>query len=160
VVRIDLDNGSWIELDPFGAYWTPNKLNLEISAQIGAKPKFKKSDEVQELVRLIFWLCEHYEAIQVADRAWGFGAEDLRRATICDVDMDDQASRWRAFERLDAATRHDVVLLDSKTGNRYVRTQWLVSHLRANSDPGEAGPMKAALERHGWKKSGKQGRIK
>ena len=38
-VRIDLDNGEWIELDPLGSYSSPAKMKFEISAQAGSKPK-------------------------------------------------------------------------------------------------------------------------
>ena len=37
-VRIDLDNGEWIELDPLGSYSSPAKMKFEISAQTGSKP--------------------------------------------------------------------------------------------------------------------------
>ena len=160
-VRIDLDNGEWIELDPLGSYSTPAKMKFEISAQAGSKPRLD-GDDVQEIVTLIFWLGEHYETIATADRAWELGADYLRAAVLCDVDMSDQASRWAAFEHLDrpdVRNKREAVLLDT-TGRRYVRTQWIAAHLRVHSDPGEAGAMKTALERHGWRKPGTEGRIK
>lgn len=161
-VRIDLDNGERLEFDPFGSYSTAAKMNFEVSAQAGSKPSLKAAD-VQEVATLIFGLGEHYEAIETADRAWELGAEYLRAAVTCDVDMSEQASRWQAFghlERPDVKARRDVVLVDSKTGGRYVRTQWLVEYLRGKCDTGEAGEMKKQLERLGWRKSGSEGRIK
>ena len=76
-MRIDLDNGEWIELDPLGSYSTPAKMKFEISAQAGSKPRLD-GDDVQEIVTLIFWLGEHYETIATADRAWELGADYLR----------------------------------------------------------------------------------
>jgi hypothetical protein len=160
-VRIDLDNGERIELDPLGSYSAPAKMNFEIAAQAGSRPTLK-APAVQEVVTLIFWIGEHYEAIATADRAWELGAEYLRAATTCDVDMSDQASRWAAFEYLDrpeAKGKRNVVLLDT-TGKRYVRTQWITEYLRGRSDPGEASRMKDDLERQGWKKTGTEGKIK
>jgi hypothetical protein len=142
-VQIDLDNGEWIEFDPLGSYSTATKMNFEVSAQIGSRPSLKKPADVQEVATLIFWLGEHYEAIETADRAWELGADYLRAATLCEADMNDQTSRWWAFEHLDAkTTKHDVVVVDRRTGSRYVRTQWLVEYLRGRSEPGEATPMK------------------
>lgn len=161
-VRMDLDDGEWIELDPLGSYSSPAKMNFEIAAQVGSRPALKAPD-VQEVVALIFWLGEHYETIQTADRAWELGAEYLRDVVLGDVDMSDQASRWQAFEvldRPDVKARRNAVLHDVKTEKRYVRTQWLVEYLRTRCDPGEAGTMKADLERQGWKKTGSAGRIK
>src|SRR5690348_7850733 len=40
-VRLDLDDGEWIVLDPLGAYSSPAKMNFEIAAQAGAKPTLK-----------------------------------------------------------------------------------------------------------------------
>ena len=162
-VRVYLDNRGWIEFDPFGSYSTPTKMSFEIAAQAGSKPRIKKPEDVREVATLIFWLGEHYEAIQTADRAWELGAEYLRGAVLCDVDMNDQRSRWRGFEHLDrkdAKHKRDTILHDTKTGSRYVRTQWFVQYLRDHSDAGEAGPMKIQRERHGWKKAGREGRIK
>ena len=159
-VRVDLDNGEWIELDPLGSYSSPAKMNFEIAAQVGSRPSLK-APEVQEVVTLIFSLGEHYEAVELADRAWELGAEYLRGAVLCDVHMGDQGSRWEAFCHLDRADRRDTVVLhDLDTGSRYVRTQWFAEYLRSRSDVGEATRMRAELERHGWKKAATEGRIK
>lgn len=158
-VRLDLDNGERIVLDPLGSYSSPAKMNFEIASQAGCKPTLKAGD-LQEVVTLLYWLGEHYDASETADRAWELGAEYLRGAVLCDVDMGDQASRWRAFCLLDAKdTKHNTVLLDT-TGSRYVRTQWFMEHLRGRSDVGESAALRAELERGGWKKPGTEGRVK
>jgi hypothetical protein len=159
-VRLDLDNGDRIEFDPLGSYSSPSKMNFEIASQTGARPKLKGPD-VQEVVTLIYWLGEREEASQTADRAWELGAEYLREAVLCDVEMGDQASRWRAFSHLDAkGTRRHTVLHDLKTGSRYVRTQWLMEYLRSRSDAGESAALRSELERGGWRKAGTDGRVK
>lgn len=159
-VRIDLDNNERIELDPLGAYSSPAKMNFEIAAQIGSRPRLKGTD-VQEVGTLIHGLAQRYESVQTADRAWEIASEYLRGAVICDVDMADQASRWRAFKHLEGGAKllHNTVLRDTN-GSRYVRTLWLTEYLRAHCDAGEAASMKDQLERYGWRKAGKEGRIK
>jgi hypothetical protein len=160
-VRLDLDNGDYIELDPLGSFSTPQKMNYELSAQ-GCKPALK-SGGPQTVARLIHTLGEHYEASQHKDRAWELGAQYLREAVTVDVDMSEQGPRWQAFAYLDtklAKAARNAVLVDSETGNRYVRTQWLVEYLRRNSDIGDALKLKAQLERAGWKRTGSEGRIK
>ena len=159
-VSVDLDNGEWIEFDPLGSYSSPARMNFEIAAQTGAKPKLKAPD-VQEVVTLLYWLGDHRELVETADRAWELGAEYLREATLCDVHMGDQESRWHAFSQINGRSdRHDTVLHDVDTGSRYVRTQWFTDYLRARSDVGEAAKMRAELERRGWKKAGNEGRVK
>ena len=112
-------------------------MNFEIAAQAGSKPALKAPD-VQEVVTLLYRLGDHSEAIETADRAWELGAEYLREATLGDVQMGDQASRWQAFCQLNGGdVRHDTVLHDLDTGSRYVRTQWLMEYLRVRSDVGE-----------------------
>ena len=160
-VRIDLDNGDRIEFDPFSSVWQPAKMKYEISAQAGSEPK-PNGDGVQEIVKLIFWLGEHYADVQTTDQAWELGAEYLRKGVPGDVDMSDQASRWKAFQSL--VTREgrlsDMILHDTATGKRYVRSDWLTGYLRARGDPGEAAELKKALGRQGWRKPGTEGRIK
>jgi hypothetical protein len=80
--------------------------------------------------------------------------------------MDDQASRWKAFEALerwrDARNCRDqeAVLLNAGTGGRYVRTQWFTEYLRGRSNPGETAALMTELERLGSSKAGSEGRIK
>ena len=161
-VRVDLDNGEWIELDPVGSYSSPAKMNFEIAAQAGSKPALKALD-VQEVVTLLYWLGDHSEAIKTADRAWELGAEYLREATLGDVQMGDQASRWQAFCQLNGGdVRHDTVLRQIfDTGSRYVRTQWLMEYLRVRARRRRGGQDgHPRLERFGWKRAGTEGRVK
>ncbi len=158
-VCLHLDDGQRIVLDPLGACASPSKLSLELASQAGATPTLKTPD-VQQAVKLVYLLGEHHGAGEIADRAWELGAEYLRAAVIAEVEMDDQASRWGAFDTLEKSRRDDVVLLDRETGTRYVRTQWFMEHLRTRSGPGEPAALTSELERLGWSKAGSEGRIK
>jgi hypothetical protein len=157
-VCLYLDDGGRIVLDPLGACASPAKLSLELASQAGATPTLKSQD-VQQAVRLFYVLGDHHQAGEIADRAWELGAEYLRAAVVAEVKMDDQASRWAAFVALDKSKRDDVVLVD-QTGTRYVRTQWFTEHLRNRSGPGEPAALTNELERLGWSKAGREGRIK
>lgn len=165
-VRLLLDDGGQVVLDPLGAACaSSSKLRLELASQAGATPLLKGLD-VARAVQLIYRLGEHHESGEVADRAWELGAEYLRTAAIGEFVMGEQASRYDAFAALDRAeqggrgTRQEVVLLDTKTGVRYVRTQWFTDYLRVRTGPGEPAAMMASLERLGWSKTGTEGRIK
>lgn len=159
-VCLHLDDGSRIVLDPLGSCSSPAKLSLEVASQAGATPTLKTPDVLQA-VKLFYLLGEHHDAGEIADRAWEFGAEYLRAAVIAEVDMNDQASRWQAFSRLDHKdTPTTVVLHDQKTGVRYVRTQWFTEYLRTQTGPGEPAALIIELERLGWTKAGSEGRIK
>ena len=147
-------------LDPLGSSSSPAKLGLELASQAGATPTLKAPD-VQKAAKLFYLLGDHREAGEIADRAWELGAEYLRTAVIADVVMADQESRWKAFVALDTRTGpDDLVLVDSKTGTRYVRTQWFTDYLRMRCAPGEPAALVTTLERLGWTKAGTEGRSK
>jgi Bifunctional DNA primase/polymerase, N-terminal/Primase C terminal 1 (PriCT-1) len=158
-VCIYLDDGERIVLDPLGACSSAPKLTVELASQAGATPTLKAPD-VATAFKLFYLLGEHQDAGEIAPRAWELGAEYLRAAVCADVAMGEQASRWRAFLALESAKRHDIVLRDLETGVRYVRAQWVMEHLRDRTNPGEPAAMMAELERLGWAKCGKEGRIK
>jgi len=163
-VRIELDDGSWITLDPIGAFTSPTKLCAELAMQAGATPLLKVP-QLMKVLQLFSRLGDHYESVEVADRAWDLAADYLRHAAAGLVNMEDQASRWAAFcdlKRLDQTQGRtaDIVLVDGETGLRYVRISWLADYLRQRTAPGEAAQMMSALEQSGWEKSGREGRIK
>ena len=68
---------------------------------------------------------------------------------LCDVDMGDQASRWRGVLHLDAPSGAGGTpsCRTWRPESRYVRTQWLMEYLRGRSDVGEAARMRAELQR-------------
>ncbi|MGZ4215002.1 MAG: primase C-terminal domain-containing protein, partial [Solirubrobacteraceae bacterium] len=156
-VRLELDDGGWIQLDPVGACATPMKLAHEIALQTGAAPEFK-TEQVKRVLVLFRLLGEHHEAVTVADMAFELADVYLRDAVVVDVDMNDQASRWRSFS--DLVNRRDAILLDSKTGLRYVRIDPFRSYLANHCAPGEPHIVMSELQRAGWKKTGNRGLIK
>ena len=160
-VKIRLDNGDLIELDPLGSFSTPQKMNFELSAQ-GAEPSLG-TGEPQKVARLLHRLGAHYEVSQTADRAWELGEKYLAKPTTvtCDARMSDQASRWSAFYRIQRESQKDIVIFDHDTDSYYVRTFKLIAFLRAHSDAGEALRLKAELERTcKWRRPGNEGRVK
>jgi len=156
-VRLQLDDGGFVLLDPLGACATPAKLALELASQAGATPALKAPD-VTNAVRLIYQLAEHNESVEVEDRAWELAADFLRAAAIGEVDMADQASRWRAFCALERSTAKDIVLLDSRTGIRYVRIGWFAEYVRQHA--GVADNVLRAMPSLGWHKRNTDGQIK
>jgi hypothetical protein len=149
IAHIHLDDGERIVLDPLGRFATLAKLTAELALQAGASPVLKAPDVVRALV-LFHKLADHYENVEVEDRAWELGAEYLRSAAIGDVAMDDQASRWQAFAALAASRRTDVVLADTATGIRYVRTGWFEGYVRGqtgvSAGRGEPGDVLARVD--------------
>ena len=163
VAHIHLDDGERIALEPIGRFGTPAKLAQEIALQAGAEPAFKGAG-VTRVMALLHHLADHVAQFEIEDRARDLAADYLRSTPVEAVDMTDQSDRWRAFSLLRSASvpgdppQH--VLEDTGTGARYVRIQWLVSHLRQLVAPGEAEAMLAALTRLGWVKPGRDGQIK
>jgi hypothetical protein len=154
---LHLDDGDQIVLDPLGAYGSPAKLALELALQTGARPQLKMPD-LLEAMRLVYLLAEHRDASEVADQAYELACEYLANAVHVDVEMADQASRWRAFEWLHRSKR-DAFLADLQTGKRYVRAQWFVDFLRVRTAPGEPERIVRELETLGWAKPGREGRV-
>jgi hypothetical protein len=158
IAHIHLDHDDRIVLDPIGKFSTINKLSAELALQAGAEPTLNAPGVLRALA-LLHKLADHHHNIETEDRAWELGAEYLRSAVTGDVVMDDQASRWQAFAALEASGRTDLVLADTATGIRYVRTGWFEAYVRAQtgSPPDAVSRAMCAL---GWTKHGAQGRIK
>lgn len=164
-VYFHLDDGGQIEFKPLGAFTTANKMNAELALQAGARPGLD-APKMQELLTLIHGLADHQRSVEIADRSWELGSEYLKRAADGNFVFDDQESKWTAFSRLDchedARKRGaaDIVLVDTVTGKRYVRTQWFTEYLKPRTNTGEPDRMMKELERLGWFKPGREGRIK
>ncbi len=158
IAHIHLDDGERIVLDPLGRFSTIAKLTAELALQAGAAPVLKAPDVVRALV-LFHLLADHHESVEIEDRAWELGAEYLHSAVIGEVEMDDQASRWQAFSALEKSSRTDLVLLDTKTAIRYVRTGWFEVFVRGRTGSPPDG-VSRAMSSLGWVKRGAEGRIK
>jgi len=162
-------SGLVLDLDPIGSYaGSPAKLSAEAALQLGTEPDLK--GKVLRVLRLMAAFCNLQEAETLDDRARDLGVSYLQEAPTELVDMDDQASRWAAFTKLRDITpgkaepgssiaSQSLVLVDPH-GNRYVRTQWFSEYVKAGSMPGTAADVNRRMQRLGWTKTGKQGRIK
>lgn len=157
IAHILLDGGERILLDPLGKFTTASKLSAEIRLQAGAPVNLKWEDVLQTL-SLIYHLADHHESVETVELASEVALEYLRNAAVAEVDMSNQESRWKAFSHLDRAGRTDIVLLDSETGVRYVRTGWFSEYLRSKLGPPDAALR--ALLAAGWRKRGSEGEVK
>ena len=156
-VQLHLDGDEHITLDPLGSYATPAKLTLEMAATTGATPKLKGPD-VALVTSLIYRLGQHHEAFETRDVAWEVAQDYLRDAATGEVDMNDQADRWRAFCALERSPAQNIVLKDETTGHRLVRVGWFAAYARQRT--GTSEPILHELRALGWTKRGAEGRIK
>jgi hypothetical protein len=159
IAHLHLDDGERIVLDPLGSYTTVPKLTAELALQAGAAPALK-GPAVQKVLVLLRLLGEHHELHELSDQASEHGVEYLRGAAIAEFQMNDQASRWRAFSRLDTAVSQDIVLQDTETGLRYVRIGWFEQYVRTRTSPGVPDQVVRSMSALGWSKPGREGRIK
>jgi hypothetical protein len=157
-VRIALSGGKDVVFETWGSCATPSRLTQELAMQAGVTPPLKAST-IARIAKLIHDLAAHRQEVEIETRAWELAAEYLRGAVIGEVDMSDQASRWKAFAALERGSQGNVVLLDA-TGERYIRVRWFHEYLRQWTCPGEPAAMVAALTRLGWSKPGREGRVK
>lgn len=163
-----LSDRTTVTFEALRDFANPRSLAVELAATTGATPNLKAPQAVQALA-LLRTIAEHYEVITTDDLAVEWGCTYLQAARALDVDMADQADRWRAFSQLAGVTFGDVrdasiaaasLVLADRTGDRYVRCGWFREHARRD-DP-TAGPAEVAhrMERVGWKRRAKSGRIK
>lgn len=157
IVHVELDDGERLVFDPIGKFTTVNKLVSELALTTGARPRLK-ADQIVEALVLIKKLGQHHVNVEIEDRAGGLGADYLSVATVADVDMNDQASRWEAFARLERAKDEHVVLWDQASGIRYVKISSFESYVRGRV--GVADPIVREMLTLGWHKRGAEGKIK
>ncbi len=158
----------------FGDITKPPALTTHL-ASIGIARTFTGKDAAL-VGALISRLARHHETESEDSVAREWGCEFLRLAAIGEVNLDDQAERWRAFSALEhrnpasdcgedrsahALASVSVVLVDPGTGVRLVRCGWFLSYVRREVggmySPASLGTQ---MERVGWQRSGSEGRIK
>jgi hypothetical protein len=169
-VEIDIDDGTTLRLDPLGSYTAPAKLNAEIAFQIGAMAKLNQAG-VNELLGHLRIVLEFREAVTLDRRATDLGISFLQDAQVWPADMNDQAQRWTAFEKLAAvdpasearssgkSQAAESIVIDS-LGTRLVRVAWFASYVRASSSPGQSDEILRRMLALGWTQPGGEGRIK
>lgn len=174
-VDLYLSGDTKVTFERFGDIAKGPALTAHLMSTLGVAKSFRATDAVLA-GSLIFKLAKHHgeDSADGAAREWG--SEFLRLAAVGEVELNDQASRWRAFsalERLNPA--HDtgedrsahalasasVVLLDGASGARLVRCGWFLSYVRREVggmySPATLGTQ---MERVGWRRQGTEGRIK
>ena len=147
------------------------RLALEVAACTGATPKLKAPQALQA-IKLLRAIADHEEAFTTDDIAREWGIVYLDGTALEDVNLDDQHARWRAFSNMrgldpGAARRAGVtpsiaagsVLLRTPDGTRFVRAGWFAEHVREGENVSPAD-IAHRMERVGWQRRGKTGRIK
>jgi len=150
---------------------TVNRLALEVAACTGALPKLKAPQALQA-VALLRTIAEHQETFSDDQIAREWGTSYLQAATTDDVDLEDQADRWRAFSSLahvDPTTDRyrsespsiaaASIVLVARNGARLVRCGWFRAHVRAEENI-SATEVAQRMLRVGWQRRGVTGRIK
>jgi hypothetical protein len=171
IAEIYLSDGSKLTLDPIGKYGSPAKLTVELAIQVGAQPKLNTRGVVQAMA-LLHKLAVHHETMNRETIAIDRGTEFLQLAAVLSVDMANQAERWQAFSSLndsDPAARarelgtsiaRQCTVNEDREGTRYVRCGWFLSFVRAVAGAYSSEELARDMQRVGWERSGKSGRIK
>jgi hypothetical protein len=172
-VDVQLSGDQKLTFERFGDITKPPALTAHLAA-IGV-PRIFKGAEAALAGALISRLARHHESVSADEIAAEWGREFLRLAPLQEVDLDDQAERWRAFSSLEHINADDgaedrsanvlaqrcVVLMDRPSGVRLVRAGWFVSFVRRQVG-GMYSPqaLGVQMERVGWERRGKEGRVK
>lgn len=167
-----LSTGDSIVFESLRDMGTANKLAIEIAAAVGVVRTFKTPEAVQAvaLIRRCAKLHESFTADQVA---FDIGTTWLQESAPMQVDMNDQAARWRAFAVLNraqpdlASRQHDCSFVAACTtlvgldGTRYVRAGWFYAFAhRQDATIGGNDRIAIRMQRVGWRRRGKHGRTK
>jgi hypothetical protein len=166
-----LSNGATIDFASLRDFGKASVLMLEIAAATGATPAIKAAQAIRA-VALLRSIADHQSVHDADDFARDWGASYLQEADVLDLDMNDQTQRWDAFVRLRANDPYakrsagevttiagGSIVLRHESGTRYVRCGWFLSHVKLEESIG-AVQLANRMERVGWRKRGKSGRIK
>jgi hypothetical protein len=159
-VELDVSNGETLVWDTIRDMTRPASLAAEVVACTGACPQLKQAQAFRA-VALVRALAEHGEVIGDNGIAANWGMDYLQAADVLDLDMNDQAQRWDAFSRLNG---HPVepwgrLVLRHTNGIQYVRSGWFLTYARTCDAIGP-GALATRMQRVGWIRRGKEGRIK
>ncbi len=166
-----LSDGSVMTFETLREVGTVNRLQLEVAACTGALPKLKAAQALRA-VALLRAIAEHEQAFSGDEVARDWGVTFLQAAETLPIDLSDQANRWEVFsalQRIDpsgARFRGEAgtvaaasVVLEDRCGIRLVRCGWFRAHVRAE-DNVSATEVAHRMQRVGWRRNGKTGRIK
>jgi hypothetical protein len=169
---ITFSDGSTVTFDTLSDFANPNRLAVQLGAAIGVAPILKRPEALQAMV-LLRAIAEHEETATADDIALEWGTTYLQSAETLTIDMDDQAERWAAFERLErrdpwaearerpCGLAHAGLVLVHHDGTRFVRTGWFNAFARSQDvNAGGNADIAQRMERVGWRRRGQRGRIK
>ena len=174
-VDLYLSGDAKVTFERFGEISKPAALTAHLMASVGVAKVFK-APNAATIGALIYRLARHHGTESADDAAREWGSEFLRLAAIGEVDLNDQAERWRGFVNLEhrnpahdagddrssyALASASVVLVDTDTGVRIVRAGWFLAYVRREVG-GMYSPMTLGtqMERVGWQRRGGEGRVK
>lgn len=172
-VDLNLSGDDKITFDRFADIGKAGMLTAHLMASLGVAQTLTAKQAV--LVGcLIFKLARHHvqENADAIAREWGL--EFLRLAPIGEIDLEDQASRWRAFSHLsqlspqrDAGEDRSAyslackcVVLEATNGLRLVRAGWFLAYVKREVGTMEPAAVANRMERVGWERPGSEGWIK
>jgi hypothetical protein len=174
-VDLHLSHGAKVTFERFADIAKPAALSAHLVTNLGLVRTFKTM-EAMLVGALIHRLAEHRSDQGADETAREWATEFLRFAPTQEVNLDDQAERWRAFSSIapldplrDATDERSacalacasVVLVDPGSGVRLVRCGWFLSYVRRHVGglytPTTLGTQMARV---GWERRGTEGWIK
>jgi hypothetical protein len=151
------DDGSEITFESLRDAARPSTLLPELAASVGALPGLKQQQALKG-VTLLRRIAAHQVTFSEDEIARDWGVSYLQAAETLDVDINDQGERWGAFSRLHRTEGRGV--LRHRDGSRYVRAGWFCEAVRGHDAAISPHELAHRMERIGWGRRGKTGRIK
>lgn len=169
-VEIELSNNETMTFAALRDMLRPQTLIAEVAACAMTRPTLKQPQCAEALV-LTKTLAKYVPTDSENDIALEWGRDYLELAETIDLDITDQAQRWRGFEMLkernpstdtrDAAQIATAGLVLRHTDNtRFVRTLWFERYVRTRDAGVSRVAVGARMARVGWHRRGKHGDIK
>lgn len=154
-----LSDGTTITFETLKDFTTPVRLALQVTACTGAKCPVLKVPEALGALVLLRQIAEHVQSTTNDDIAIDWGLSYLEGVEVISLDMTDRRERWGAFKLLEQ--RWAGTVLEHTDGTRYVRSGWFFDHVRLlDHAAGSRAVIAVRMERVGWVRRGKTGRIK
>jgi hypothetical protein len=146
----------------------PADVIAEVAACTGATPTLKQAQCAQAITLGQGSRRSSRSTARTTSRASGAATTSAIAETI-DIDINDQAQRWRAFEML--AERRPVgqgcrrapaagLVLRHRDGSRFVRTLWFERYVKSRDASVSRTVIGPRMAKVGWERRGKHGDIK
>jgi len=163
--QLRLTNGEELEFAALRDMARPAVLRAELVATAGATPKMS-ADRAVAAIACLRNVARREATFTEDEIASDWADSYLALATVIDVDMKDQASRWAAFSdlrSLDDARREGAsmsAVLRDVDGTLYVRSGHFFVFVRHRAGGLSEGAIGMRMQRVGWGKRSRSGRIK